>query len=454
MRFIWIDYEAVHAWLSLHEAASTQRSYRKEAEHLILWAIVERGKALSSLTTEDAIQYRAFLRRPPSRARWVGLPCSRTSPDWWPFTGELSARSAAHALSVLGAMFRWLIEQRYVLANAFAGVKVRGTRPCAMDTGRAFSDGEWSLLRTVADGLKWSYHWEEAAAQRLRFVLNFAYATGLRAEELVSAKLGQTEVDDHGDQWLKVVGKGAKAGKVRCRPWRGRRSTATWPAGDAGEVEAGHTRRRQPQRRGCDHGNTLVEHLQVVLRHCRHRRRRAQPGDGRQAAPGHSSLDAPHPRDARPGRRRRAEVGTRQPEACVDRHHVGLCTATMCGGRSRWQGCSACERSSALACWSRYTRSGVTVYNEMCRPLPRRLDDRIQRSLVGAEAHQFAQTVRPDILRAWLPSGHWVLQGRMAPQGRVRPAKGLSGTRRSTIRTAWWKQSGRLALVPACSRRP
>lgn len=190
---------------------------------------------------------------------------------------ELSARSAAHALSVLGAMFRWLIEQRYVLANAFAGVKVRGTRPCAMDTGRAFSDGEWSLLRTVADGLKWSYHWEEAAAQRLRFVLNFAYATGLRAEELVSAKLGQTEVDDHGDQWLKVVGKGAKAGKVRCRPWRGRRSTATWPAGDAGEVEAGHTRRRQPQRRGCDHGNTLVEHLQVVLRHCRHRRRRAQP---------------------------------------------------------------------------------------------------------------------------------------------------------------------------------
>jgi hypothetical protein len=31
------DYEAVQAWLSLHESASTQRTYRKEAERLILW---------------------------------------------------------------------------------------------------------------------------------------------------------------------------------------------------------------------------------------------------------------------------------------------------------------------------------------------------------------------------------------------------------------------------------
>jgi hypothetical protein len=40
-------YDAVHAWLALHESAATQRAYRKEAERLILWAIVERGRALS-----------------------------------------------------------------------------------------------------------------------------------------------------------------------------------------------------------------------------------------------------------------------------------------------------------------------------------------------------------------------------------------------------------------------
>jgi len=114
----------VNAWLSLHESAATQRAIRKEAERQILWAIVERRRALSSLTTEDAVACRAFLRHPSPRGRWVGAPQPRLSPAWRPFAGDLSARSAAYALSVLNALYRWLIEQRYVLANPFAGVKV------------------------------------------------------------------------------------------------------------------------------------------------------------------------------------------------------------------------------------------------------------------------------------------------------------------------------------------
>src|SRR5262245_26278699 len=159
-------YEAVNAWLSLHESAATQRAYRKEAERLILWAIVERGRALSSLTTEDAIAYRTFLRHPSPRARWVGAPQPRSSPAWRPFAGDLSARSAAYALSVLNALYRWLIEQRYVLANPFAGVKVRGSRPAQLDTAHAFTEHEWKLVRVVADGLEWSYGWSQPAAQR------------------------------------------------------------------------------------------------------------------------------------------------------------------------------------------------------------------------------------------------------------------------------------------------
>lgn len=213
------DYAAAHAWLALHESAATQRAYRKEAERLILWAIIERGKALSSLTTEDAVAYRAFLRHPAPRTRWVGPSRPRSSPEWKPFAGGLSARSAAYALTVLGAMYRWLMQQRYVLANPFAGIKVRGAaRAPSLATTRAFSDGEWNLLRTVADGLEWSYGWEAEAAQRLRFVLDFAYGTGLRASELVGATLGQIEIDEHGDHWLHVVGKGSKAGKVALPP--------------------------------------------------------------------------------------------------------------------------------------------------------------------------------------------------------------------------------------------
>jgi len=212
------DYEAVQAWLTLHESPATQKAYRKEAERLILWAVVERGRALSSLTTEDAIAYRSFLRRPTPRARWVGPPRPRTSPDWRPFNGDLSTRSVAYALSVLNALFRWLIEQRYVLANPFSGVKVRGSRPAQMETAHAFTDHEWRLARVVADGLEWSYGWSAPAAQRLRFVLDFAYATGLRLSELVGAQLGAIEVDARGDAWLRVVGKGQKAGKVVLPP--------------------------------------------------------------------------------------------------------------------------------------------------------------------------------------------------------------------------------------------
>ncbi len=79
-----------------------------------------------------------------------------------------------------------------------------------MDTSRSFSNAEWALLRIVADGLGWSYGWTPAAAQRLRFVLDFAYGTGLRASELVHATLGAIEVD-HEKRWLHVVGRGIQA---------------------------------------------------------------------------------------------------------------------------------------------------------------------------------------------------------------------------------------------------
>ncbi|MEM5372608.1 phage integrase family protein [Paraburkholderia azotifigens] len=209
------DYEAVQAWLALHETIATQSAYRKEAERLILWAIVERGRALSSLTTEDAIAYRSFLRHPQPRERWIGPPRPRSAPEWRPFAGNLSARSTAYALSVLGALFRWLIEQRYVLTNPFAGIKVRGkTRVKPLDTSRGFTEGEWGLVRTIANGLEWSYGWGTPAAQRLRFLLDFSYATGLRASEFIGARLGDIRTGADGAHWLNLVGKGGKAGKV------------------------------------------------------------------------------------------------------------------------------------------------------------------------------------------------------------------------------------------------
>jgi len=209
------DHQAVTAWLERHESLATQRAYRKEAERLILWALIERGKPLSSLTAEDATAYRAFLRRPTPQQRWIGPTRPRHSIEWRPFGGALCARSIAYSLGVLSAMFRWLIEQRYVLSNPFSGLKVRGaSRGDKLDAGRSFSQGEWKLIRTIADGLEWSYGWSEPAAQRLRFLLDFSYSTGLRASELVGATLGWIQKDDHDDHWLEFAGKGARRGRV------------------------------------------------------------------------------------------------------------------------------------------------------------------------------------------------------------------------------------------------
>jgi site-specific recombinase XerD len=126
----------------------------------------------------------------------------------------------AYALGVLSALFRWLVEQRYVLANPFSGLKVRGAgRDSDLDAGRSFTDGEWQLVRTVADGLEWSYGWSEPAAQRLRFLIDFCYATGLRASELAGATLGAIASDGQGDEWLHLAaGKGARRGKVALPP--------------------------------------------------------------------------------------------------------------------------------------------------------------------------------------------------------------------------------------------
>jgi site-specific recombinase XerD len=54
--------------------------------------------------------------------------------------------------------------------------------------------------------------------QESRPILDFAYATGLRASELVGALLGMIEVDAEGEHWLHLVGKGSKTGKVALPP--------------------------------------------------------------------------------------------------------------------------------------------------------------------------------------------------------------------------------------------
>ena len=56
------DLDAINSWLSLKDDnAKTYQAYKKELERLLLWAVLERGKPISSLNTDDCRAYIKFL---------------------------------------------------------------------------------------------------------------------------------------------------------------------------------------------------------------------------------------------------------------------------------------------------------------------------------------------------------------------------------------------------------
>jgi len=221
------DHQAILAWLNaVGRNDNTRRSYRRESERLLLWAILEKRKALSSLNVDDAAEHQQWLfalgRTPDTYWRWrIPQPqwigprnTPRWSPDWRPYEGSLSLRSQQQTYTILKSMFEWLTRRRYLDSNPWDGVpkpnvEVQGASP-DLEMDRAFSRGQWQFIMQCLTDLP-----DDAASARLRFVLPFAYATGLRLSELVDAKVGRLYSkplkQGMGVRWmLKVLGKGQK----------------------------------------------------------------------------------------------------------------------------------------------------------------------------------------------------------------------------------------------------
>jgi site-specific recombinase XerD len=222
------DYQAIYSWLATKSGnPNTHRAYQKEAERMLLWSVIERGKALSSLMVEDCARYRDWLsllgrtgevdwpfRIPQST--WLGdKGTARHQQDWRPFDGALSARSVKFAITIVSGLFEWLVRVQYCAFNSW--VAVSKTLVAKSDESspnvefmRAFSVGQWEHLMSYLIGQP-----NSKQTARLKFVLPFAYSTGLRISELVDASVGRIYTmplsDDVGVRWmLKVLGKGGK----------------------------------------------------------------------------------------------------------------------------------------------------------------------------------------------------------------------------------------------------
>ncbi|KNE76158.1 Integrase [Candidatus Burkholderia crenata] len=182
------DLQAIDAWLATRQhSPHTARAYRREAERLLLWAINERKKALSSLDSADYAGYiGTFLADPQPAARWVGrAKIERNHPDWRPFVGALSNRSRETARAILHAMGQWLVEQNYWAHNPFSNAPTVAIGPRINVSGHSLNHGQWQNVVQAACRIQYSQR-----ELRDYLALNLAYSTGLRRAELARATTG------------------------------------------------------------------------------------------------------------------------------------------------------------------------------------------------------------------------------------------------------------------------
>lgn len=179
------DIRAISAWLDARSNSQhTRRAYRREAERLLLWALIEKGKPISSLDADECADYiGAFLADPQPAARWVARHRGeRCFGDWRPFAGPLSDRSRETARSILSAMCEWLVGQRYLMVNPFAGFARVARPPIFESATRSLDAGQWKCVLESVERTEYSF-----AEHRDKLALLLAYATGLRRAELATA---------------------------------------------------------------------------------------------------------------------------------------------------------------------------------------------------------------------------------------------------------------------------
>jgi integrase len=215
------DRAAVQAWVAARAgSALTAKAYEREADRFILWIVLERRKALSDAGAEDCRAYMDFLAAVPSG--WISRHhVPRLAPGWAPFAGPLSVPSQRQAIGIVHSMFEWLVRAGYLRANPWALVRRRigdGLEATIVGQGsgqssgasigessRAFTPAAWKALQEHAGKDTEA----PATAARMRWLLVFAEATGLRPSELVNARRGHFG-RRQGAWWLRVLGKGAR----------------------------------------------------------------------------------------------------------------------------------------------------------------------------------------------------------------------------------------------------
>jgi integrase len=201
------DVEAVQAWIKARAGSvATAKTYQREASRLLLWLQYEcTGATLSQMSVNLCGDYMAFLQNIPTQ--WISRESAQPGmPGWAPFRGPLSHTSHRQAVVIVSSLFTWLQAAQYLKANPWLLVNQKtgdDRHKKVLDTKALSEFAVLEILRYIEAQLP------SPSRSRIRFILKFVEAVGLRSGELLSAQLGDLRREPEG--WvMQIHGKGAK----------------------------------------------------------------------------------------------------------------------------------------------------------------------------------------------------------------------------------------------------
>ncbi|MEQ6436272.1 tyrosine-type recombinase/integrase [Comamonas sp. w2-DMI] len=204
------DADAIRRWLAeYHDSPRTLDAYSRAIECLVLWAVVEKGKGISSLVRTDLLEFKNFLRNPPPH--WVQTArVTKASKHWRPLRGPLSPASVEHTMRAVSALFSALFKARYLNANAAEGLVRTKRTEITMDTTRSLSNQDIAVVGETLASMD-----DTPQKRRYRALLLLLQSTGLRKSEvapLVWGDIKRARMDNNEcDVWqVTFVGKGSK----------------------------------------------------------------------------------------------------------------------------------------------------------------------------------------------------------------------------------------------------
>lgn len=231
------DVEAISGWLAEYkDSPHTFAAYKREAERLMTWCRW-RQLGLQQLMVEHLREYRDWLADPQPTEMWClqqaprmlpngqanpawrqvqrekrELPDGSPNPAWRPFVSGLSAAGVRQSMTIVFGLFEYLCAIGWLGSNPGRALKQRRARN-ELPTERWLDKDAWHAVeRWLADqeesDLRAAVH-----AARNRFVIRFLFLTGLRRQELVSARTSDFVIQ-RGKWWMRVTGKGLVASQI------------------------------------------------------------------------------------------------------------------------------------------------------------------------------------------------------------------------------------------------